>query len=92
MICMLLLADGFENCRKMCLEICLVQKLDPVNFFSVPGLAWKAAFKKTNVKPEQLKDNDMSLMVEKGIRWEICHSKNRYAKPNNKYMKDFDKK
>ena len=34
----------------------------------------------------------MSLMVEKGIRWEICHSKNRYAKPNNKYIKDFDKK
>ena len=61
-------------------------------FFSIPGLAWKAAFKKINVKPEQLKDNDMSLMVEKGIRWEICHSKNRYAKPNNKYMKDFDKK
>ena len=33
----------------------------------------------------------MSLMVEKGIRWEICHSINRYAKPNDKYMKDSDK-
>ena len=30
----------------------------------------------------------MLLMVEKGIRRGICHSINRYAKANNKYMKD----
>ena len=29
-------------------------------------------------------------MVEKGIR-KICHSIYRYAKANNKYMKDYDK-
>ena len=27
-------------------------------------------------------------MVEKGIRGGICHSIDRYAKANNKYMKD----
>ena len=29
-------------------------------------------------------------MVEKGIRRGICHSIYRYAKANNKYMKDYD--
>ena len=40
----LLLADVFENFRKMCLKNC---HLDPVKFLSVPGLAWQAALKKT---------------------------------------------
>ena len=30
-------------------------------------------------------------MVEKGIREGICHAIHRYAKTNNKYMKDYDK-
>ena len=30
-------------------------------------------------------------MVEKGIRGEICNTIHRYAKANNKYMKDYDK-
>ena len=30
-------------------------------------------------------------MVEKGIRHGICHSINKYAIANNKYMKDYDK-
>ena len=30
-------------------------------------------------------------MVEKGIRQELCHSIYRYAKANNKCMKDYDK-
>ena len=33
----------------------------------------------------------MLLMVGKGIRGGICHSIYRYAKANNKYMKDYDK-
>ena len=33
----------------------------------------------------------MLLMVEKGIRGWICHSIYRYAKTNNKYMKNYDK-
>ena len=32
----------------------------------------------------------MLLMVEKGIREGIFHAINRYAKANNKYMKDYD--
>ena len=33
----------------------------------------------------------MLLMVEKGIRGEICRSIYQYSKANNKYMKDYDK-
>ena len=33
----------------------------------------------------------MLLMVEKGFRRGICHSVYRYAKANNKYMKDYNK-
>ena len=33
----------------------------------------------------------MLLMLDKCIRGGICHSFYRYAKANNKYMKDYDK-
>ena len=84
----LLLADVFENFRNMCLKI---YERDPAKFLSAPGLAWQAALKKTKVKLDLLTDIDMLLMVEKGIRGGICHSIYRYAKANNKYMKDYDK-
>ena len=43
------------------------------------------------MKLELLTDVDMLLMVEKGIRGGICHAILRYAKTNNKYMKDYNK-
>ena len=47
--------------------------------------------KKTGVELELLIDVDMLLMVEKGIRGGICHEIYRYAKANNKYMKNYYK-
>ena len=84
----LLLADVFENFRNNCIEI---YELDPAHFLSAPGLAWQPCFKKTGVKLELLTDIDMLLMVEKGIRGEICQVIHKYAKANNKCMKNYDK-
>ena len=83
----LLLADVFENFRNTCLK---VYEPDPAHFLSLPGLAWQACLKKTNIKLELLTDYDMLLMVEEGIRGGICHSVHRYARANNKYMKNYD--
>ena len=85
----LLLAHVFENFRKACIKN---YDLDPAHFVSLPGLAWQACLKKTNVELELLTDYDMLLMIEEGIRGGICHAMQCYAKADNKYMKDYDKK
>ena len=82
----LLLADLFENFRDMGIK---EYELDPAHFLSLPGLAWQACLKKTNVELELLTDCDMLLMVEERIRGGICHSIHGYAKANNKYMKNY---
>ena len=84
----LLLPNVFENFRNMCLEI---YEPDPIYFVSAPGLAWQACLKKTEVKLELITDYDMLLMIEKGIRGGICQAAHRYAKANNKYMKNYGK-
>ena len=84
----LLLADVFENFRNMCIK---VYELDPAHFLSAPGLAWQASLKETEVELGLITHVDMLLMVEKGIRGGICHTILRYAKANNKYMKDYNK-
>ena len=48
-------------------------------------------FRKDKIKLELLTDIDMLLMFEKGIRGRICHAVYRYAKVNNKHIKNYDK-
>ena len=55
-------------------------------FLSAPGLAWQGCLKKTGVELELLTDNDMLLMIEKGIRGGMCHAIYKYAKANNRYI------
>ena len=65
----LLLVDVFENFRNTCLK---VYELDPAHFLSLPGLAWQACLKKTNIQLELLTDYDILLMVEEGIEVEYA--------------------
>ena len=83
----LLLADVFENFRKTCLHH---YKLDPCHYYTAPGLAWDACLKGTKQELELLKDYDMLMMFEQGIRGGITHISKTHAEANNKYMKDFD--
>ena len=83
-----LLADVYEKFRDKCIEI---YGLDPSYFLSAPGLAWQACLKKTEVKLKLLTDYHMLLMIEEGIKGGMCQSTHRYAKANNKYMKNYDK-
>ena len=80
----LLLADVFENFRDLCLKI---YELDPVYYFTAPGLAWDACLKVTGVQLELLSDQNMLLMFENGIRGGISIISNRYGKANNKYLR-----
>ena len=73
----LLLADIYENFRNMCFD---KYELDPTYFVSVPGLALQTCLKKKGVKLESITDYDMILMIEKGIRGDICQATHRHAK------------
>ena len=78
----------FGNFKDKCIDIC---ELDPAHCLSVPGLAWQACLKKSEVNLELLTDSDMLMMVEKGITGGICQAVYRHAKANNKYMISYDK-
>jgi hypothetical protein len=83
----LLLADVFENFRKVCLSC---YSLDPCHYFSAPGLAWDACLKMSEIKLELISDVDMYNFVEKGLRGGLSVITHRKATANNKYMKGFD--
>ena len=83
----LLLADVFENFRATCLKH---YKLDPVHYYTSPGLAWDACLETTGQHLQLLHDYDMLMMFERGIRGGITHISKRYAVANNKYMKGYN--
>ena len=83
----ILLANVLELFRSVCMKI---YGSDPAHFYTAPGLAWKACFKKTGVRLELLLDPDMLLMFERGIRGGITQSVHRWAAANNPYMEEYD--
>ena len=80
-----LLANVYEAFRDTCLKH---YKLDPVHFYTSPGLAWKACLKHTGISLELLTNPDMLLMFERGIRGGITQAVRKYTSANNKYMGD----
>ena len=78
-----LLENVFETFRETSLAH---YGLHPAHFFTLPGIAWKACFKKTNIRLTFLSDPDMLLMFERGIRGGITQAVHRYTLANNKYM------
>ena len=68
-----------------------IYELDPTHFLSAYGLAWESPLKKIETKVELSTNNGILLLVEKGIWGGICHALHRYAKANNKHMKNYDK-
>ena len=82
-----LLADVFENFRKLCLE---QYGLDPAHYFTSPGLSWDALLKKTGVELELFTDLEMHLFAERGIRGGISMVSKRYAKAKNPLVPDYD--
>ena len=85
----ILLSNIFENFRKVCMEN---YKLDPAHFYTAPGLAWQACLEKTGITLDLITDPDTLLMFKRGIRGGITQVVKRYARANNKYMNDYDRK
>lgn len=84
---MVLLADVFENFRKVCME---KYGLDPAHYYTSPGLSWDALLKKTGVVLELLTDFNMFLFIEGGMRGGISMANKRHAKANNPRVSDYD--
>ena len=75
-----LLADVFENFRKVCME---EYGLDPAHYYTAPDLSWDALVKKTGVELDLLTDLDMHLFIEKGLWGGISMASKRYSTANN---------
>ena len=70
---------------KICLEI---YELDPSRFLSELGLVSQVGLKKTKTQKIRISIECKNRIINRGG---LCYSINRYAKSENKYMKDNDK-
>ena len=79
------MADVFEEFRDVCYKN---YGLDPLHYYTAPGLSWDALFKKTGVRLELLTDEEKYMFFEMGKRGGISMISNRLGIANNEYMKN----
>ena len=53
--------------------------LDPAHYYTLPNVAWDAMLLKTGVGIEQLHDQKMFQMVEKGMRGGMCQASHKIS-------------
>ena len=75
-----LLADVFEAFRKKAMT---EDELDPVNFYSVPGLSWDSALKSLDADVMLLPEVGMYDFYEYGIRGGMTFVNKHYIEANN---------
>ena len=78
-------------CSKRSVELCMnAYKLDPLNYYTAPGLSCDALLKYTGMELELLTDYDQHLFIEKGMRGGISMTSKRQAKANNPGVPGYD--
>ena len=80
-----LLDDILTAFRQVCLK---TYKLDPLHYYTAPGLTWDAGLKYTGVTLDLLTEKDKFLFVEDGIRGGISVISHRHAKANHPDLED----
>ena len=75
-----LLADEFQTFRRTCMN---AYKLDPLHYYTAPGLSWDALLKHNGIELELLTDYDQHLLIEIGMRGGVSMTSKRHAKANN---------
>ena len=83
----LLLDSVLQQYRTECINS---YDLDPVHYYTAPGLTWDAGLKYTEVELELLDDQEMYTFIEQAIRGGISTITHRYAKANNHNLPDYD--
>lgn len=73
----------FEQYRKVSLENF---ELDPLWFYSTPGLSWEAALKFTKVELDLIDCPEKYTFLEKALRGGVSVVPHRYAKSINHYI------
>ena len=84
----LLLGDVFEKYRTLTYK---TYGLDPIHFYSLPGLSFEACLKATGVKLELIKDPEIHMMIERGIRGGVSTITHRHAQANHEGLSSFNK-
>jgi hypothetical protein len=83
-----LLADIFQRFREVSHAD---YGLDPLNYVSVPGLAWEAMLKMTGIQLELITDPEILNMLERQKRGGLCFvGSKRHATANNPELENYD--